>query len=64
MCQNFILFAVFFDTIKPGENGQSIANETLLHNKECSSLDCTLIDRKPTSFIILSITFIDHLKIF
>ena len=43
--------------MKPDEVGKPIANETLLkfrHNEEFSSFYFTLIDRKPTSFIIIT----------
>ena len=50
-----LLFGVFFYLIKPDEVGKPIANETSLqfrHNEKFSYLYFTLIDRKPTSFII------------
>ena len=57
MCVTILYYFVFFNSIKPDEVGKPIANETWLqfwHNKEFSSLYITLIDRKPTSFIIFT----------
>ena len=57
---NFIrlLFGVFFfNLINPDEVGKAIANETSLqfrNNEKFSSFHFTLIDRKQTSFIIIT----------
>ena len=56
--KNILYYLVFFlNSIKPDEVGKPIVNETSLqfwHNEEFSSLYFTLIDRKPTSFMIFT----------
>ena len=55
----YLYCLVFFYLIRPDDVSKLIANETSLqfqHKKEVSFLYFTLIDRKPTSFIIISIS--------
>ena len=60
MYDNFTIW-FFFNSIKPDEVDKPIANETSLqfwHNEKLSSLYFTLIDRKPTSFIMLLLNIV------